>query len=92
MDFSEKIALLESLGYIYVEPNDLWFNPERMKCFSLEYIDRSSTEALRQRMAINGNMSEIIFYFLNPPSPSIKQRLVEILKKKFPSFFAAEKS
>jgi len=73
---SDKIALLKKNGYEYLFDRDIFFNNEKRKCFSLEFIEDNSIDYIESILREPGS-KEITFYFNYPPSDTVRSEIVK---------------
>ena len=80
MTMTEKKQLVESAGYRYSFDRRLYINRLERKAFSVEFIDDSTEDRLREALVTPAPSSgDWDFKFNTAPSPSVRRELVALL-------------
>ena len=76
----ENSEILFAANYRYNLDRDLFVNRQSKKAFSLEFVDDSSPDEIRRRIAEDTDENFWKFYFLKQPSPVVRKLLEEDLE------------
>lgn len=76
----EKEEMLRSAGFRYHFGRMAYVNPKAKKIVSIEVVEGSSEDSLRQLIAQANDSDDWYFYFEQPPSPAVKQAFLAELR------------
>lgn len=83
-ELKEKIDLLERKGFKYLFDRDIYCNPDMRKCFSLEFIEDSTSVDIEKKISTAIPKSGgLVFYFNRPLPPGLEEDIKKEVKLRF---------
>lgn len=83
----EKINLLEKNGFKYLFDRDVYCNFNARKCFSLEFIEDSTSLDIQNRINVRIPQNrDWVFYFNSPPSHQLRNDIKNEVRQHFRIF------
>lgn len=80
ISLATKEQILQNAGYSYNFDRELYLNRKAKKAFSVEFVEDSSEEQLKDCLREGAAGGEgWRFFFINPPSESVKRELTSAL-------------
>lgn len=82
MDLKElatKTRILEEAGYRYSFDREVYFNRQKKKAFSVEFVEDHSEDQIAKLIRDDGPNTTWRFFFNESPSAAVEQELADVL-------------
>lgn len=77
---TEKRRILENAGFVYNFDRDLYYNRNKKKVFSIDFVEDHTNDELQKFINETSDGINWRFYFNIAPSSAVKHELISVLE------------